>query len=69
MILTMIVCRAEDLVLAEERTTEADKELIMEGFFFHLKHCHLHLYIMEGVSYILYIFILGDCHRATLLVP
>ena len=25
------ICRAEDLVLAEERTTEADKELIMEG--------------------------------------
>ncbi len=25
------ICRAEDLVLAEERTTEADRELIMEG--------------------------------------
>merc|ERR550517_1104478 len=25
------ICRAEDLVLAEERTTEADKELIMEA--------------------------------------
>ena len=25
------IFRAEDLVLAEERTTEADKELIMEG--------------------------------------
>ena len=27
------ICRAEDLVLAEERTTEADRELIMEGKF------------------------------------
>ena len=26
-----VISRAEDLVLAEERTTEADKELIMEG--------------------------------------
>ena len=25
------ICRAEDLVLAEERTTEADRVLIMEG--------------------------------------
>ena len=40
MILTIVICRAEDLVLAEERTTEADKELIMEGVL-HLKHCHL----------------------------
>ena len=29
--LQKIIFRAEDLVLAEERTTEADKELIMEG--------------------------------------
>lgn len=26
------ICRAEDLVLAEDRTTESDKELIMEGW-------------------------------------
>ena len=25
------ICRAEDLVLAEDRTTESDRELIMEG--------------------------------------
>ncbi len=25
------ICRAEDLVLAEDRTTEADRVLIMEG--------------------------------------
>lgn len=25
------ICRAEDLVLAEERTTEADREMILEG--------------------------------------
>ena len=67
MILTLVICRAEDLVLAEERTTEADKELIMEGVL-HLKYCHLHLYIMACVSYILYIFMLGDSHRAAVLV-
>ena len=67
MILTLVICRAEDLVLAEERTTEADKELIMEGVL-HLKHCHLNLYIMACVSYILYIFMLRDCHRAAVLV-
>ena len=27
------ICRAEDLVLAEERTTEADREMILEGNF------------------------------------
>ena len=25
------ICRAEDLVLAEERTTESDREMILEG--------------------------------------
>ena len=25
------ICRAEDLVLAEDRTTEADREMILEG--------------------------------------
>ena len=32
--LTLHICRAEDLVLAEERTTEADRELIMEGIVY-----------------------------------
>ena len=36
-----IIFRAEDLVLAEERTTEADKELIMEGEnIARLSDCH-----------------------------
>ena len=61
MMLTVVVCRAEDLVLAEERTTEADKELIMEGFFY----IHLKLWYIYNSN----IFIFRDCHGAALLVP